>query len=153
MKLFNWRFTCSNQHSFVLPRTDEMSYGSLVLYNTANELRFVDTFKDPVFEEIMLLVEKHPRLSKLDEDAQADLVQQVFGLSCDEAPSGGPFLITLPHCPQCNTHQMINWGQVYPVEPVEIDVLPATHERWGKMSKAEKMGMIEGPVPSPLGEG
>ena len=116
----------------------DFAYGIMLCRTPGGEVRYVDCFEDPVFGEIVRMIDAL-RIEPLD-DARASAAQrEAFGLSCDPSLNGERFHAGVaPLCPQCGTARGER-GQE-PVDFVNLDAV--THDRWGAMSDAQRRELV-----------
>jgi hypothetical protein len=71
-----------------------------------------------------------------DHRARASEVQRLYGLACDRAPCGGPFVVEGdPPCPRCGARTS-SWSLVDRF--VWMDVAPVTHDAWDRLNDKER---------------
>jgi hypothetical protein len=103
--------------------------------------RYVSLINDPVYEELSAMLKAMPELRHKTEMEQADILQEVFGLTCDVDEDGSEFKLGAPRkCPECGSREMVAWDVA--AEPKIQDVPEITHNRWKSLGGAEKLDRV-----------
>ncbi len=106
------------------------------------ELGFLDTFNDPVFDEVAEIVDGFLKPLNKDDRQRSDCFDLVFGITCDPSPSGYQYSFSGKFwCPSCNSNN-ISWGEEDPRKVEKIDLYPIIHSAWHKLNGKEKRELI-----------
>lgn len=145
MRLHLFEYTCGQcRHRFTAPVLVG-GYGVLLLRSTGRGAEaVVDTFHDPVFDEVSGMLRNAPGVSDLSSDRRRELTQAVFSVACDPDIDGTPYVVgARPRCPNCGSRTISYWQATEPPQIVDVDVPHVTHERWSRMSGEERTAAVE----------
>ena len=137
IRAYYWCSGCPGRHPTIALTED---YGVLLLRSSgAGTPAYVDTFADPVFDEVHEFVSRH--LAGRREDRPGELVQRLFGVTVDPDNDGSPFVIGgWPTCPGCGAH---TWWQISePPEFLEVDLPHVKHASWEALSEVERRARL-----------
>ena len=141
-----FNYTCSNcGNKFLSPGLPDQAYGLFLIRTVKNEIAFLDSFEDKVFDELKRLFDQE-KVSYIwiDESNWVKIFHLIFSMTCDLSPLGSVYRIgQSPICPQCHSHDMASWIQTNPPQIGEEDLPVVTHEAWNKLSLEEKKATIE----------
>ncbi len=146
MQLFRWKCTCECGNTFeTLELDDEFSYGEFILRNSKDELRYLFAPEDKAFAELIKIVEENKAITpQTNLSLIVSLEQRIFAITCDKAEDGSAFEMNLnPLCPKCGSRKVVNWQQIRPIKPVEVDIKAVSHLHWDSLSQAEKKSLVE----------
>lgn len=110
----------------------------------------VDTWSDPVFQEVRDLV------ASVAPDGLAprrlgQLVQVAFSAACDTDDAGLPYSVdALPRCPSCGSNRMSRWQATEPPVFVEDELREATHDTWRSLSQGDRTARMRAAVADAL---
>lgn len=138
LRIYQW--TCQNDHRFDAPYLGDFAYGEFIARSPGGAIAFVDTFADPVWDEVAALVdEASPRNPRIDESDRAQMVQLAYGLTLDPDPTG-PFRIDEVRCPVCGAEAQPS----SPSEPARwLDhISPPTHDAWTRLHVEDKRRLV-----------
>ena len=128
-------------------KVSELAYGEFLLRSDLGELRYLNAIDDPVFEEADRFMKNDPRVETLNTNKRADLLHDIFCVTCDPDHQGNPFQIGLePRCLHCHERNVIDWESVEPPTFVEVEVLPVTHEAWSTRHYDQKQAAISAAI-------
>jgi hypothetical protein len=101
----------------------------------------LDANADPAYAEVDHLLGKIGAYQHRSELQQADLLQAVFGVACDQADDGTPLKIGRhAPCPVCGVNTMKDWepaGRVY-----TGSVQRVRHETWNQLTLQQKQARL-----------
>lgn len=119
----------------------EFLYGPLLLRSASgHHLALLDTVADKVFDEASKLVEVLlPHIT--DEMRVASCIHKIFGVTCDPAPDGSRFGLTVPVCTECQSTD-VSYGESVPLQLREVELPAPTHKRWKALTPEERKQMI-----------
>ena len=126
-------------YGFTVYDFSDFEYGQK-LGSTPNprELGLLDTFNDPVFEEVEELVDEFLKPLGTEDWQRAKCFDSVFGITCDPSPSGYAYDFTgKVWCPVCGSNE-ISYGPDVPPQVDVINLHVITHNAWQQLSEAEK---------------
>ena len=130
-------------HEFIVHKFSDFEYGQR-LGRTPDpcELGLVDTFNDPVFEEVGELVNEFLKPSGKEDWQRAKCFNLVFGITCDSSPSGYAYdFMGRIWCPVCGS-PIEGYGPEASPRVEIIDLPRVTHDAWQQLSEAEKRERI-----------
>lgn len=137
-RAIRWSVTCPHAHNSVTYVLAGDSYGVLLGSTRRGERVLLDSWQDPVFEEVEDIV----RSLLQRERGFSDCFQAVLGESCDPAPSGEMYDFSgRIYCPVCGTAANV-YGPDDPPQIETIGLAPATHEGWQQRSTIERWDRI-----------
>ena len=143
MKLFLWQYNCVCGNVFESPGLDEFCYGEFLLRNDSNEVRYLNTFSDPLFDEIATLIKCNDNVKNRENINLRSLIQSILSIAIDLSSNGSPFKIgEKEKCPKCNSTKRVSWGQIYPVIVVDTDITEVTHNHWNSLSSEDKKSLV-----------
>lgn len=142
MKLQNYIYQCGVcKNEFKAPELIGDAYGEFLMRNAKGDIVYLNSFDDPVFNEVEKLFKNCVKLEQLN---NAKLFQTILSVACDPSLDGDFYCIrNKPLCPNCGSNKMLSWEGVYPQEIVEVDVPNVTHECWNKLSAKEKQDRVK----------
>lgn len=123
--------TCLNGHSYLRPHLGDFAYGDFLVESPRGSYAVAETFRGPVWDEVVNLLREFPGYEGLDDDDRATVTQHVYGRTID-ADVSGPYRFDPVDCP-------IRGGpyrSVADIEPpVWVDDVPfTTHDAWLALS-------------------
>jgi DNA-directed RNA polymerase subunit RPC12/RpoP len=138
-----YKYVCAScGYEFKAPGAPEMSYGEFVLRSESGDEAYLEAVTNNTFNEVSQIVESNPLLEEVSESKSADILQKVFSVACDPAPSGKALQIGLmPACPICSSREMASWGEVYPTKVVPIPMVK--HTLWDRLTASEKRTLVD----------
>ena len=141
VRLLPYEYVCINGHAFIDYGLSDFAYGSFILRNSNNEVRYSLAIEDIVFQEVCKLVEYDEHILCDKDLNDAELVQYVYSMTCDYAIDSGPFIVgQLPKCPTCRA-EVKDWGDTS-LGPKDMDVLPVTHYEWNQLTFREREAKV-----------
>jgi hypothetical protein len=146
VRVCGWK--CKNGHQFDAPFLGDFAYGEFIAFGPGGAAAFVDSFKDPVWDEVTALVDEiRPSNPPISDRVDADVLQFAFGMTLDPDPTGS-FRIDVVPCPVCgaNSH---HFAEIEPARWEEVS--PATHDAWMRLSIDEKRRVVAEAARSVLG--
>lgn len=143
LQLYKYRCGCCGAW-FTAPELAEFEYGQFLLRSkTSDELAYLDSIKDVVYDEVSAIVSTDSREIALNQFDMADVLGEVFGLACDRDKNGEAFsMAAKPRCPQCGQSNLLEWEAIEPPTFVEIDVRPVSHIHWNSLNDSERLALI-----------
>jgi len=130
-------------HRFTVYAFSDFEYGQR-LGGTPDprELGLVDTFNDPVFEEVGGLVDEFLKPLGKEDWQRARCFDSVFSIACDPSASGYVYDFTGKiRCPVCGSSN-VSYGPDDPPQVEVIELPRVTHDAWQQLSQAEKRERI-----------
>lgn len=127
---------CPNGHSFRYLTLGDMHYGTLFA-RTQGHTALVETFGDPVFDEVFALVEE--LAPSLDEDARVTAGHEAFEYACDPDPDGRRYTLGGLPCTRCGA-EAVQWGRTDGSAP---EPPPVTHTTWLASDAATRREIVE----------
>jgi hypothetical protein len=141
-----YRYECDTcGRFFEAPQVPDMSYGIFVLRTVeSDEAVYLDSFSDPIFDELGALSKNDERLKALCHGTYSPF-HELYPITCDKSPSGFRFLFGLkPRCPFCKSRRMKSWRERMPI--VRVDLPPVTHHEWDALPEHERARILEGEI-------
>lgn len=119
----------------------EFEYGLRLLRSRSGKhLAAVDTFADPVFDEVRLLVNQ--LVPGQPWQRVVPCFEKVFSSVCDPAPDGTQFQLGAPPiCPRCGS-QGVNVVDGVPLTSENVDCPNVTHAAWEQMSGHQRRQQV-----------
>lgn len=148
MRLLVFRYHCGACGKwFNAPDVSELAYGEFLLRSDYGELRYLNAIDDPAFAEADHFMKNDSRAATLDSHKCADLLHDIFRVTCDPDQQGSEFRIgRKARCLHCHERNVINWESVEPPKYIELEVLPVTHEAWSKWRDDQKQAAISAAI-------
>ena len=145
MKLQNYKYVCKScAKTFKSANLSENHYAEFLMRTKTGKMAYLFAIGDEVFSKIKHQFESMPKLKNIDTLARVTILHQIFCITCDLANDGTEYKIGgKPICPKCGSNKMYSWESIYPPEMVEMNVPHVTHDRWNKLTDAEKKSKIE----------
>ncbi len=134
---------CGHQHDTgVVPPN---SYGEFLLRSARDAtVRYVNSLEDPVYNELHDRIAKHPQHLEDSARERADVLQRIFGITCDSSIGSTDLMIgRFPKCPSCGADAVVDWVLSEPLQFEELDVPAVTHTKWQQLSDAEKQALVD----------
>ena len=145
MKMILFCFECANcNKNFEFPCVNGDSYGEFLLIDDLGEISYLNSFNDPIFQEVSKIFDFF--VSKQDQDKGEfcrNLFSPVLSATCDLSSNHIPYQKRMPHCPTCHQSDFIEFGPIDPPKFVDLDIPNATHHVWNKLSDIEKKELIQ----------
>jgi hypothetical protein len=134
----------ANGHSFRAPALLE-GYGTHLLRSrTKDSVAIAETITDPAFSDLRTMLEEFPEFTQLSRMKQVEVLQSLFGLTCDPDAGGTRFMIDAePCCPYCGDCNVVFVESIEPPEFAEVDIPNVTHDHWYSMSTASRKEIIQ----------
>jgi hypothetical protein len=150
MRLQTFRYHCGACGQwFESPAIGGFAYGEFLLRSESGEMRHLNANLDPTFDEVDRLIRNDPRAAKLDKFRRADVLNYVFGITCDKDSLGNEFRIGLEaRCLRCDERDIIEWESVEPPKYIDLEVPAVTHEAWSTLQETEKQSLISSALTS-----
>jgi hypothetical protein len=144
LKLIMYEYICKRCNiSYKTPGLSLNSYGEFLMRSIGGSFVYLDAISDPVFAELEELIREVCTSKKLNESQYSDLIQSLFGLTCDLDPEDNEYsIMNRPICPNCGFNEPSCWDEVYPYEFVDMNVPVVTHNHWEKLTKLEKLNLL-----------
>ena len=136
---------CAAGHEGITHEFGQYDYGRRDGRTAQNELAEFDTFRDPVFDEVVQLVKE---LRGHDHDYH-DCFDQVLGEACDPAPSGHQYSFISAYkgwCPVCGQKNVVDAGSVRVRDTVEIP----WRSEWDSLRLPEKRARLRAALQEPV---
>lgn len=142
MKLQLLHVTCAqcgrDSHVAVMP---EGIHGEFVLRSSGSlDEVYLNTLHDPTYDEVDALIRQSRRLIGKDDWFRAHVLQSTYGeIACDPDSTGSFFRIgKLPNCPLCGHASLHSWKALNPMQFVDRNIAPVSHQRWLALSEARR---------------
>jgi hypothetical protein len=122
------------------------SYGEFLLRSDgAGAEAYLDALSDKTYDQVDKLLEVHPMLAGKSALKRAEILRSIYGaIACDPDEHGNSFIIGgRPRCPVCGSQKMESWEFTDPIEFVELDIPPVTHQLWNALSDEEKINRVD----------
>jgi len=145
MKLELVKYTCANcATSFDAPALREGAYGEFLLWSKNGKIAYLNAFVDPTYKQVDNLLSSHPKTAGLQPLERAKVLRHIYGgLTCDLDDENSPFEIdAYPSCLSCGSQHIASWEFKNPPEILDVPVQPVTHNRWSRLSDAEKLKLL-----------
>ena len=129
MRLQRYRHRCrSCRTEYFLPWADlSFFYGTFLGKSRRGEVAVLDSFSDPIFDEVSMLVGNY--LGPQESYERGAVVRQVISAVSDKDSHGDPFVLDgLPGCPKCGKKRTAK--PKFTGEEWMADVPPLSHEQW-----------------------
>lgn len=148
MKLTKYKYICPKCSkkflSYFFPC--DQHYGEFIMRSNNGEMRYLNSFKDDVFDELANICDMNPKLKGISRSNEASIFQRLFSFTCETATDGSRFEIGKGAvCTYCGYH---NLDEV-PVEVennINIDIPNATHNQWDSLSESDKRNLINSEI-------
>jgi len=121
------------------------SYGEFLLRSEGEGVEaYLDALSDKTYDEVDKLLEAHPMLVGMSAFKRAEILRSVYGaIACDPDQHGNSYVIDgHPRCPTCGSREIESWEFTDPIEFVELDIPPVTHQLWNSLSDEEKINRV-----------
>ena len=146
MTLHLFKYECSGcGRVYRAPVILQSAYGEFLLRSGGRGTEaYLDAKQDPIYREVSDSVKHHPLAAQLRAIKQGELVQKVFGITCDPDTDGSDFQTwRKPKCPYCGVDKPSRWEATEPPELIEMDLPPITHNQWVKRGASERGALLE----------
>lgn len=140
MKLETYLYKCATcNKEFNDVELQEGSYGEFILRTSNNEMALLKSLSSKEFDEVAEIVNHNPAAQSWNKFKKAEVIQNVFGITCDQSPTGKTYHIgKLPICPNCKSNNIASWQPLNPPQFIEKDIPSVTHNTWNKLTQKEK---------------
>lgn len=141
MKLLLFYYECKKCNStFKSPGLIGDAYGEFLMRSKSGKIVYLNSFKDPIFEEFeSLFKEVKSKNIEINKANEVNIFQNVFSIACDIACDGTLYSIrNKPVCVNCGDANIGSWGPTDPAEYIDKDIKSVTHEHWVKLKIEEK---------------
>jgi len=143
LQLFEYRcLKCGCE--FESPELVPSTYGFFLARSAASDSRAIlNALDDPVYREVEVMLDIMGVTDGLDVIQKADLLQAVFGKTCDPASDGSEYAIAAkPQCPRCHCRRPLSWQASDPPRFSEETLPEITHRQWAGIGVVEKRARI-----------
>jgi predicted Zn-ribbon and HTH transcriptional regulator len=140
-----YKYTCAKcNHAFNALELPGDSYGYFLVRNQSGDIALLPAIEMCDYKQVSEILSAHPKLKSLDRFKRAELLQDIFGDTCDLSPDRTPYKINLPpKCPSCGSNSMANWESIDPPEFMIQDIPVVTNLNWSEMNDNEKRQALD----------
>jgi hypothetical protein len=140
-----YKYTCAKcDHAFNALELPGDSYGIFLVRNKSGDIALLPAIEMRDYEQVSEMIAAHPKLKSLDRFKRSDILQEVFGDTCDLSPDGTAYKMNLPpKCPRCGSTSMANWDMIYPPKYVTKDIPIVANLNWASMNDIEKRQTLD----------
>lgn len=120
-------------------------YGEFLLRSSGvGSLRYLNTFKDEIFDEVFSLIKRGNLIKSDNEFKISEIFHAVFGVACDSDVDGTLFRINRqPKCSHCGASEIADWHVLPSDSVVEKSIPHVTHAQWKRLSVFEQKGLVD----------
>jgi len=145
VRLQVFKYTCAKcGHSFNALELPDDPYGMFLMRNQSGEAALLPAFDKSEYKQVSEMLAAHPKLQGADRFKRAEILQEVFGDTCDPSPDGTAYKINRnPRCPKCDSTSMAKWECVDPPEYAVEEIPVVTNFKWAGMNDRERQQMLD----------
>ena len=143
MNVIAKRVTCGCGEKYDSDILPPASYGEFLLRSEDGKIvRYLDAASDAEYQELAEMIRRHPRFRGETDRVRSDVLQHVFGLTCDPLKAGLRIGLD-PPCPTCGRHDVVEWYIPEPLVIRSVEIPEVTHLAWERLTDTEREARLE----------
>ena len=144
MKGLKRQYLCNDcSASFIIPSLSDFVYGELIMVSPIGEFVYLNSFTDPVFDEVSDIADR-TRLLQFSDYVNTKIWREVFSEACDPDSQGNKFYIDytkyLEKCPFCGSDSFVFFDSD---PPDFVEAQPVSHKYWYSLSPKQRSLLIK----------